>query len=228
MSRSNANGESPLILIAAACEIQWAHLKGLHERDFALPSSQQHERSAAARTEAEHGCLVQAILPVANGIDTPQKTPSATAAAGKASSSSGQGANSKANKPKDNYDNLLRKAVAEYDATRGDKEKPSLRAIGKKWGISKSTLQSYCTDDKSKRQAPGCKPGRKSLLTDEEFEELFQYTLDADLDPDQANVRPEVINMIQKVQPTLSPDQAQNYYQHTFLKKWKGRLKVFE
>ena len=143
-------------------------------------------------------------------------------------------------KPKN--DNL-RKAVAEYveaaaeydakkgnkaiyDAKKGNKNAPSQRAIGKKWRISKSTIQRYCADKSKLRALESKSGGSKSLLTDGEFEEVFQFSLDAERSGKwtEAELISKLKKKLKKLRPDLDPKQVDNYCRRTFLKKQKERL----
>ena len=114
----------------------------------------------------------------------------------------------------------MRRAVAEYDALKGTKNELSMRAIAEKWEIPCGTFKRYACNNKTKRLPFGSTPGKKKLLTKEDSEKLYQFTLDADRAGKEL-APAEVINQILEIKPGLDLTQAGNHYQNTFKKRRK-------
>ena len=79
-------------------------------------------------------------------------------------------------------------------------------------------------NDKSKRIPLGSKPGVPTIVADENFELLFQLTINADGRAKKEWTSGEVINKLLMLQPELERKQAENYVNNTFPKKREKKL----
>jgi hypothetical protein len=114
--------------------------------------------------------------------------------------------------------------VEEWDSVKHQVKPPKKGDIAIKHGFEPSTFRKYVCNNISNRRKIGAKPGKKSIVNENNAQFLIERAIRADRGND-GRTPADIIEDIQQLQPEIGPKQAQNYYSRTFKKRSKGRLK---
>lgn len=131
-------------------------------------------------------------------------------------------------------DDAMRLAVEEWDRIKGTPDAPSRREFARSRGIKHSTFSHYAHRDPTKRQRIGVRCGKRAVVSDEVGESLarhFAPPTEAEGEGeagggDEARrvaTTGDVVDVLLRLAPELSPKQASNYIHHTWKRKHGAR-----